>query len=207
MSKSLNLYYKRFHRLIVIKRVVNSRCGHSRWLCKCDCGKIVIVIGKHLVSSHTRSCGCLQKEKVTRHGHTIFRKSPTYLSWDHMIQRCVNSRLRQYGDYGGRGIKVCERWMKFENFLEDMGESPGHGYSIDRTDNDKGYYKSNCKWSTRKEQARNRRNNRMITFNDKTKCISEWSEETGINANTIRSRLKAGWSIEKTLTTPVRKRR
>lgn len=121
-----------------------------------------------------------------------------------MIQRCNNIKNQAYKDYGGRGIKVCERWLKFQNFLEDMGERPD-GYEIDRIDNDGNYCKENCKWSSSKENCRNKRNNRFLEYNNKKLCCAEWEEVIGIPQNIILLRIKRGWSIEKTLTTPVKK--
>ncbi|KKL65213.1 hypothetical protein LCGC14_2157220 [marine sediment metagenome] len=205
-----NLVGQKFGRLIVLKRMDNDKWGHLRWLCKCDCGKKIIAQGHHLKDNHTQSCGCLAKEQLiersTTHGHTTRRNiSKTYVSWLHVIQRCTNPNDKRYKDYGGRGIKVCKRWMKFENFLEDMGKIP-EGYSIDRINNNKGYKKSNCKWSTKKEQSRNTRRNRSGTYGGKTQLLIEWSEETGIPYSTLWQRIyRLGWSIEKALTTPAKK--
>lgn len=143
--------------------------------------------------------------RYTKHGHSKKSKtSQTYKSWETMIQRCNNKNNPKYRIYGGRGIIICKKWMQFINFLEDMGESP-KGYQIDRIDNDKGYFKGNCRWSTRKQQARNRSTNRLITCYGKTQCLVAWAEETGINRQTISSRIKRGLSIKKSLTsvTPV----
>ncbi|MGY8988455.1 MAG: hypothetical protein ACKVG7_07840, partial [Flavobacteriales bacterium] len=111
-----------------------------------------------------------------------------------------------YDGYGGRGISVCDRWRdSFENFLADMGERPSNEHSIDRKDNDGNYEPDNCRWATKKEQGRNRRSNRILTFNNKTQTLIEWSEELGISSAVIRQRIKAsGWSIEEALTTPAR---
>lgn len=135
------------------------------------------------------------QEKTTR----------TYRSWNDMIQRCTNPNNNRWKYYGGSGITVCKRWVNsFENFLEDMGECPP-GLTIERIKNKLGYYKENCCWATKKEQMRNTRRNHLITFNNKTQTMIEWSEETRIPYDTIRYRLNQGWSIEKTLTTSVRK--
>lgn len=205
MPPSIDLSKQRFGRLIVTKRVDNNKQGKSCWLCLCDCGKNTIVYSGSLKNGDTRSCGCLQKEIVIKHGHSTRTKvSRTYNSWHGMITRCINFRHKKYHNYGGRGIKVCKQWMKFENFLADMGDVP-EGYQIDRIDNNKGYYKSNCRWVTPKQNGRNKRNNHLITYDGKTQCMSAWSEETGIAKSTILYRLKHSWSISKSLTTPVRK--
>lgn len=161
MSRLIDLTSKHFGRLFVIRRVNSDQWGSSFWLCKCNCGsnQETIVSSGHLRNGHTQSCGCLQKEIVTKHGHSTATTSGTYRSWDHMIQRCTNQNYKYYKNYGGRGITVCNRWKKFSNFLEDMGERP-KGKSIDRINNNGNYCRLNCKWSTPREQANNRRNNR-----------------------------------------------
>ncbi len=120
-----------------------------------------------------------------------------------MIKRCTKHKNKDYHNYGGRKITVCNRWKNFLNFLEDMGESPSD-CQIDRINNDQGYYPKNCRWATRKQQARNTRKNRLVTYKGVTKCVASWAEEIGIPPHRIYQRLDYGWSIERTLTTPVR---
>lgn len=199
----INLVDSRFGRLVVIKRVDNNKYGHLCWLCQCDCGQSSVIDGNSLKRGYTKSCGCIQKEKLinrsTKHGHRAkTTTSRIYAIWQAMIQRCTNPNTPSYKNYGSRGIEICKRWMEFENFLEDMGEPPS-GLQLDRIDNDGDYCKSNCRWATSKQNSRNKRNNRLITFNGKTRCVSQWAEETGIHQKTIISRLKRGWSIAETL--------
>ena len=131
-------------------------------------------------------------------------KSKIYQSWDDMTQRCTNPNFRQYKDYGGSGISICERWRKFVNFLEDMGEKP-KGLTLEKTNNKKGYCKENCRWATRKEQQRNRRNNRIETYNGKTQCLTDWAKEFNTSKETLRNRVvNLGWSIKRALVTPIR---
>jgi len=124
----------------VIKKILPSN-GRPLWKCKCDCGNIRIIRSECLLRGRTKSCGCLRKEKTketrTKHGMC---KTPTYTVWCRMIQRCTNKNATDYNYYGDRGIKVCEGWLKFENFYSDMGKRP-EGLTIERIDNDKGYYK------------------------------------------------------------------
>ncbi len=199
MAKPINLIGQKFGRLIVIRRADNDKQGKSRWLCLCDCGKEKIIRGNNLKSGNTKSCGCLK----IKHGH---RKTKTYRSWASMIQRCTNPKNKRYRDYGGRGITVCKRWMKFENFLADMGEVP-EGYQIDRINNNKGYCRSNCRWVTAKTNNRNKRNNLYFTYKNKTQLLIEWVKETKIPYSTLWNRIfRLSWPIEKALTTPIQKR-
>ena len=124
--------------------------------------------------------------------------------WGAMIQRCTNSKNKDFGRYGGRGITVCERWHIFSNFLEDMGE-PSSGMSLDRIDNDKGYSKDNCRWATRYEQAQNSRSNRVFTLQGESMCLAEWARRFGINYYTLISRIDRGWYIGDALKTPTMK--
>lgn len=208
MSKFIDLAGQKFGRLLVIENVGKNKWKNRQWLCQCDCGKKSVVTTSNLNSGTTISCGCFNREKSTIHGHYKNNKeSPTYTSWNHMMDRCKNPKHLHYHRYGGRGITVCKRWIKFKNFLEDMGERP-EGLTLDRRNNDRGYYPKNCRWATNIQQNRNRRNNVLITFNNRTKCLPDWAEEFGIDCERLRQRISVlNWSIEKALTTPVAKRR
>ena len=154
-----NLLGKRFSKLTVLEKMSKRKDKEIVWLCRCDCGKNTEVIGNYLTSGHTRSCGCLRARPII-HGHSLKKnRSPTYTSWIDMRHRCYNQLDIGFMKYGGRGIKICDRWKdNFKNFLEDMGERPP-GKTLDRKDNNLGYYKWNCRWATKSEQAYNRRNN------------------------------------------------
>ncbi|KKN98973.1 hypothetical protein LCGC14_0142180 [marine sediment metagenome] len=211
VGKFIDLTGKRFGRLIIIRVDGKDKHNNIQWLCICDCGNKITARAGSLKNCHTQSCGCWRKEesikRFTQHGHARKNKvTRIFQIWQDMIQRCNNPNNKQWKDYGGRGITVCKRWRKFENFLKDMGEAP-KGLQIDRINNDKGYYKSNCRWATKKEQMRNKRNNRLITCFGKTQCIAAWAEEVDIKPSTLFTRLRRKWTIEKALTTPVRTRK
>jgi len=202
VSKIANVPGQRFGLLTIIKRVANNKWGRACWLCLCDCGNEVISSSDDLNRGDTKSCGCTR----ILHGHNRrTNKSQSYRAWDSMIQRCTNSKNKSYHRYGGRGITVCQRWMQFEYFIQDMGEPPTDGYTLDKIDNNDNYYKENCRWATMKEQARNRRNNKMLSHKGTTMCLTAWAEKLGVRKDILSWRLNYGWSTEKTLTTPVQK--
>lgn len=165
--------------------------------CECDCGEVVSVRLGNLRSRDTQSCGCLQKERAsiscTKHG---LAKTTLYRRWAHMIGRCSNPNDARYKLYGGRGISVCVEWLDFNNFNE---WAISNGYedklTIDRKDNDEGYYPINCRWVTWKVQQNNRRNNRNIVHKGLRMTLQQWSEKTGIMSGTILGRLNNGWSV------------
>lgn len=128
--------------------------------------------------------------------------TPSYSSWMAMKRRCENEKNSDYPYYGGRGIKVCERWQSFDSFLTDMGERPA-GMTIDRIDTKGDYEPCNCRWATRKEQSRNKRNNVVLTFHGETKTLPEWADHLKISIKTLRSRLfESKWTVEKVLSIP-----
>lgn len=136
-----------------------------------------------------------------QHGHTRTGwQSPTYQVWAGMVKRCSNPRLQAFKYYGGRGIRVCDRWLTFTNFLTDMGERPPDK-TLDRIDNDGNYEPGNCRWATRAQQRRNSRYTRMITFRGETLCIADWADRIGVPRSTLWMRLSYGWSVEAAVTT------
>ena len=162
MGKVLELKGQRFGRLTIIKRVENDKWKNAKWLCQCDCGNVKKINGYELKNGHTKSCGCLQKERASKarktHGHKINRVvTKTYTAWQSMLKRCDNPKNKNYKDYGGRGIKVCDRWLhSFENFLSDIGKAP-NGLTLDRKNNNGNYEPNNCRWVAMTEQNQNSR--------------------------------------------------
>ena len=192
---------QRFGKLLVQRYA--GRKKRTAWQCLCDCGNTRVVMSFNLKSGHTRSCRCILDDMTINvtHGKT---RSPEWTAWVNMNQRCHQAAYRYYGEYGGRGITVCDDWRNsFSSFLSDMGEKPSAAHSIDRIDNNGNYCPENCRWATRHEQARNTRRNRLLTLNGETMCLAEWVDRVGIHQKTITGRLNRGWSDERALTTPV----
>lgn len=193
-----------FGRLTVIECVGPSSLKQLNWKCLCSnivdgiekCGNITTVKAGSLNSGHTKSCGCYGREKSII-AHTKHGKYGTseYNIWNGMIQRCINVNYQNYKDYGGRGITVCDRWSKFENFYKDMGDRPD-GMSIDRRNNNGNYEPGNCRWATLKEQANNRQN--TLRFEDGMP-ISLWAKTNNIGYSTVLKAYKAGYSDKEIL--------
>jgi len=198
---------QRFGRWEVLDNTVKHN-KHFAALCRCECGAEGIVRIAKLLLGKSQSCGCLRNDNLTTHGHTanaIRVDSHEYWIWNSMVQRCTNPKNAGYMNYGGRGIGLDPRWSVFENFFADMGRRPTIWHSVERIKNEEGYNQDNCRWATRKDQNRNKRNNRFITAGGVTKCLMEWAEDLGGSHATIIMRIKNGWTEEEAVTTPIRK--
>ncbi len=212
LDKASELAGEKFHRLTVIRRAGNKGSGanaKSMWECQCECGNITTVPAHSLKSGNTKSCGCLKIESSIENGKSRrthgMKQTQAWVCWMSINQRCHNKNRKDFSSYGGRGINICERWSKFENFIEDMGHPPD-GMSIDRKDTNGNYEPGNCRWATSTEQGRNKRNNRNISIEGITATLSEWSEIYGISGTTVSDRIKRGWSESDAIKTPTRKR-
>lgn len=143
-------------------------------------------------------------DRAMKHGKT---NTPTWRTWRNIKKRCYNRNYEYYGRYGGRGITVCKRWRdSFEVFLEDVGERPGLGYSLERINNNGNYEPGNCRWADQKQQSRNRESSFLVTYRGETRCLAEWAEIVGIPYRILYKRLSPAWDVEEAMTTPVGRR-
>lgn len=192
--RRLELLGQTFGRWSVIERGGKASNGKHRWVCKCECGNVSEVTGTDFKTGHSKSCGCLNIE-ILRDIHTThgMRYSSEYDSWSDMKKRCDNPKAMNYHNYGGRGIKVCSRWLEsFENFLEDMGPKPSPELTLDRWPNNEtgNYEPGNCRWATDYEQFRNRRSNRWYEYGEKKMVLTDWASFFGVSHSTLIEHLK-----------------
>lgn len=193
MGKFIDITGQKFYRLTAIKYL-----GNRKWLFQCDCGRQTTVVASQVKNGNTMSCGCLHAE-LLRH-RTIVRntthgksKTSEYRTWAGIIARCLNPNDKNYKDYGGRGIKVCDRWLNsFENFLADMGSRPTIKHSVDRIDVNGDYCPENCRWATPKEQCNNKRTNIRVAYNGKIQTLMEWCDELGMSYVRVKRRWDRG---------------
>lgn len=199
-----NLIGQVFERLTVVEDM-SVKGFKPKWLCKCKCGKKVIVQSSNLKDGHTRSCGCLRKYSP---GYTSdLKKTRLYRVWDAMKGRCLNPNNRHYSYYGGRGITVCEDWIDSFQMFYDWSMERGYKESltIERIDNDGNYEPQNCKWATMAEQSLNKTSNKLLIYKGVSKPLTLWCRTLDLNYDTVRERIRRGWSHEKALTTPIDK--
>jgi hypothetical protein len=182
------------------KWLVKSYAGNSRWFCVCDCGTEKTVLGSSLRRKITNSCGCYAIEVNKTHGLSNQR---IYSIWESMKARCLNSSSSYWHRYGGRGIKVCDRWLSFENFFEDMGNPPSENHSLGRIDNDGNYEPQNCRWETNYEQNHNKVLNHKVTIDGVTKTLTQWAQENGLKPSTVMSRIHYKWNEVDAVTLPL----
>ena len=194
-------------RLTRLGKGQKAECG----VYKCICGKVKECCDRSVKHGKINSCGCLRKElraekcrmRNTSHG---WHGTKTYRSWVSIKARCYKPTHKSFHRYGGRGIKVCERWTGpngFVNFLADMGPRPKGSYSLDRYPNNDGDYEpANCRWATKLQQSRGTCTNRKLMCFGRVQCLEEWAEEFGIKAGTIAARIRRGWDVQRAITEP-----
>lgn len=198
-----NFIGQKFNKLTVICAVGKTGNRSILWECVCECGGKAITTSGSLKSGHTRSCGCLQKEWAKSGVHAIHgeskggKVSTEYKAWTGMKERCLNPNGDRYNDYGGRGIKICDRWVGdngFQNFLSDMGRKPSSKHSLDRfPNNDTGHYgPDNCRWGTDEQQSANRRSNVWIEYKGERKIMKEWAKSLGVDNRNLHRSIKNG---------------
>jgi len=198
----------KFTRLTVVSKTEKPKY----FLCECDCGKIKEIRKDHLYSGKTLSCGCLKDAQARERASVLHNANishgmsshPLYNIWRGIKQRCLNPSSSHFNRYGGRGITICEQWRdSFEQFLNDMGV-PNDGQTIDRINNELGYFPENCRWATRKEQSNNISTNHKLTYKGQTLNIAQWAELKGMPYNTLRERIVKGWDIDRAINTKPR---
>jgi len=195
---------KTFGRLTAVRPTGEKKVRTTLWLCRCECGSDHVASVANLNKGHTRSCGCFKRDTTRKRATTHGRhKSPEWQAWAGMRRRCSNPADAYYAYYGGRGIKVDPRWDSFEPFFADMGERPSSSHELDRIDTDGPYSPGNCRWTTRKQNARNRRNNRVIEIGGVKRTLAEWAERSGLLGSAISARIRAGWTPERAISEPI----
>lgn len=195
---------QRVFRWTVIESPIHTAAMSRIAKCRCDCGKERYVSVPDLSRQRTHSCGCLATERSgrLRHGHArAGAHTSEFETWQGIKKRCHNPNAAFYQRYGGRGIRVCDRWFgSFENFMADMGPKPSNQHSIERRDNNANYSPDNCYWADRFQQGNNKRNNILLTHNGRTQTVAQWARELGVNYHFLWHRIRSGWSHERALT-------
>lgn len=198
---------EKFNRLTVVAEAARDKAYRRKLLVRCDCGTEKIVDQDALRTGKTKSCGCLQRYVLLQRSviHGFNRqggRKRLYSIWATMLSRCRDQNCSTYYKYGARGIAVCERWSKFENFLADMGEPPTAKHTLDRKDNLGNYEPGNCRWATAIEQQNNTRRNRVLTLLGQSDTVANWCRRLGLKPGTVSYRVHHGWSDEKALLVP-----
>lgn len=200
-----------FGRLTAVSRTTGKGAMRTLWRCMCQCGRQTNSSSDSLISGKSTSCGCSR----IKHGHLAGdAKTPEYAAWSNMMRRCCDSRRKDFDNYGGRGIYVCNGWQNPSVFLDDMGRRTSRRHSLDRINNDGSYTcgkcddcivkgaPANCRWATAKEQASNKRTNRTITVDGVTKTATDWSRYVGLSDSFVAGRLKRGWDQVRAVVVP-----
>ena len=198
MRKHSGIINKKFEMLTVIRYA--DPFSSEYFICRCECGTEKRIRVYPLLNKTTRSCGCLRRNGVAAKNRTHgLAGTPAHRSWKAMLTRCTNSKNHKFPSYGGRGIKICDRWMKFENFYADMGDRP-QGTTLDRIDVDGDYTPDNCQWATADQQRFNKRGSSYVEAFGCRMNVGRWAKMTGIHPGTIRDRINRGWHPVRALT-------
>jgi hypothetical protein len=205
MRKPVDHTGDRFGKLVLLRyagfRPMADRNKNHLWLCRCDCGKTKVIAIRNMQCGGTKSCGCMHVGHP-KHG---LSGDQIYRVWGAMKGRCNNPRYAGYKNYGGRGISYDPRWNDFGVFMEEIGNQWADGLEIDRIDNNGNYTKENCRWVTRSENQNNKRNNAVVEINGIKKTKTQWMRSVGLPRASFDNRIGLGWSVERTLDTPLRR--
>lgn len=194
----------RFGYLVVLGR--GARKGkYAAWLCRCDCGIELEINGRYLRRGATRSCNRNgHRFKISREPAITTLYKSEYQSWRSMTERCTDPNHKNYKYYGGRGITIDPRWAEFKNFMLDMGRKSNPKFTIEREDVNGNYEPKNCKWISRADQGRNKRNSVFVTYQGKRILLIDLVEEFGLSRTAVYGRLKGGWTLAQAIALPLR---
>lgn len=197
MTAAIDISGQRFGRLTALRRDGRTSDGKASWRFRCDCGNEATIAARVVRLGNSQSCGCLAAERRTKHGLCGTR---LYRVWDGMHQRCENPNHSSYHLYGGRGITICGQWAKFAAFAEwALANGYADDLEIDRTDVNGNYEPSNCRFVTRTENARNTRVTTFVSFKGERIALADLADRIGIPKNTIRTRMRAGQTLEEAI--------
>ena len=195
--RSQDLTGKTFERLTVLRFAGYADTRKAYWTCQCACGNIKDYQANTLLTGSTLSCGCLGRERLTKHGQW---RTPEFKAWNNMLERCYTTTHQEYTAYGGRGITVCQQWREaFVYFLADMGQRPTPKHRLGRRDPHGPYTPENTCWMTASEQSRHKRNTVMLTHNGERMCLTDWAIKLGVPRGRLFQRLRKGWTVERVL--------
>lgn len=214
MPKFIDMAGQKIASLTFIERMPEKRHNIIQWRCLCDCGNEWVGAAQPVKAGVVISCGCVGESRRlagaikanTRHS---MHGTSEYRIYRMMLARCLNERHPPFADYGGRGITVCDRWLGkdgFANFYADMGPRPSTELTLDRIDNDGPYDPANCRWATKTEQQRNKRNSVVVEFRGRKQTLIEWANEMGVSYAVLAHRRQRNWPIDRMLTQPARNR-
>ncbi len=210
MKKAQNISGQSFGKLTVIERV-GSKSHNTTWKCQCECGNLVVVSRGNLLNGHTQSCGCNKHQQAVNRTHGQSR-TRLYYVWRNMLNRCYNSKVSDYPNYGGRGISVCKEWKDDFGTFSEWAFSSGYNpkakrgeCTLERKDPNRNYDPGNCRWATETEQANNKRSNQYIEYKGERLTLTQAAKATGVPYKTLHKRICVlHWDVDRALSTPIR---